>query len=325
MNLVRSWSIGLGCLAIHLAGCAPATPGSEAGSASAGARPAELAAAGEYSDWSAPVNLEAVNSSSNEQNAQLSKDGLSIYFTSNRPGGFGGLDIWVTRRASLDEQWQPPVNLGASINTAAAEFAPNVSIDGHLLFFASNRPGSLGNDLYVSRRDDPNDDAAWSVPVRLGPDVNTDDNEQAPNYHQNAEEGGGNLYFNRGNQAAGMADFYYAPVSRDGETLGPAVRVAELSIAGFSDIAASLRHDAKEVFFSSSRPGGPGGGDIWTSTRKNANDEWSAPVNVASLNTAFNDFTPNLSFDGLTLIFASNRPGKGGNDLWITTRTRHPR
>ena len=54
----------------------------------------------------------------------------------------------------------------------------------------------------VARRDNPNDDLSWGVPVNIGPEVNTAGAEQAPNYHQNAEEGAGNLYFNRA--AVGM-------------------------------------------------------------------------------------------------------------------------
>jgi hypothetical protein len=309
------------CVAMSLSGCAPDV---EYPSLSHALSSTAIAASA-FSDWSAPVNLgPTVNSAANEQNPQLSKDGLAIYFTSDRTGGRGGLDIWVTRRASLGSPWEQPVNLGAPINTASADFAPNLSIDGHLLFFASNRPGGHGAiDLYMSRRDDPNDDTAWSEPVNLGAPLNTDDNEQAPNYHQNAEEGGGNLYFNRGVNATNTADLYYAAVSRDGASLGPAVKVAELDTDNSSEAAASLRHDAKEVFFGSNRPGGRGGNDIWTSTRQNAKDTWSTPVNVASVNTSSSDVTPSLSFDGLTMIFASNRPGgDGGNDLWITTRTR---
>jgi hypothetical protein len=281
--------------------------------------------AAKYSDWSPPVSLgPVVNSTANEQNAQLSKDGLAIYFSSNRPGGFGAQDIYVTRRASLDRPWEPPVNLGPRINTPLNDFAPNVSIDGHLLFFASARPGGFGGaDLYMSRRDDPNDDMGWGDPVNLGAEVNTADNEQAPNYHQNAEEGAGNLYFNRGNAMANLADLYYVAASRHGVASGPAVYVSELNTVGFNEQAASLRHDAKEVFFFSNRPGGSGGSDIYTSTRRNANDSWSPPVNVASLNTAADDVTPNLSFDGLTMLLGSNRPGgSGGNDIYMTTRTR---
>ena len=175
----------------------------------------------------------------------------------------------------------------------------------------------------MSRRDDPNDDMGWGDPVNLGAEVNTADNEQAPNYHQNAEEGAGNVYFNRGNAMANLADLYYVAVSRQGVASGPAVYVSELNTVGFNEQAASLRHDAKEVFFFSNRPGGNGGADLYTSTRQNANDSWSPPANVASLNTAADDVTPNLSFDGLTMLLGSNRPGGlGGNDIYMTTRTR---
>jgi Tol biopolymer transport system component len=82
-----------------------------------------------------------------------------------------------------------------------------------------------------------------------------------------------------------------------------------------------VRKDGKEAFFWSTRPGTAGGADLWTSTRQNVLDAWSEPVNVEALNTAFEDLTPSLSFDGRTLVFASNRPGSLGNDIWITTRT----
>lgn len=326
MYSVAASSIALGCLAICLVGCepdAPTTPDREGASLPHVVHSPAMAAA-KHSDWSAPVNLgPVVNSTANEQNAQLSKDGLAIYFSSDRPGGFGALDIYVTRRASLDSPWGPPVNLGPPVNTPLGDFAPNVSIDGHLLFFASGRPGGQGGpDLYVSRRDNVEDDMAWGEPVNLGAPVNTTVAEQAPNYHQNAEEGGGNLYFNR-SAPANPADLYYAAASRDGVALGPAVYVEELNTREANEQAASLRHDAKEIFFFSNRAGGNGGNDIWTSTRQNANAPWSPPTNVASLNTASSDVTPNLSFDGLTMLLGSNRPGSmGGNDLWITTRTR---
>src|SRR5262245_25904815 len=102
------------------------------------------------SDWSDPLNLGAVNSSFSDQNPFLSKDELSLYFTSNRPGGLGGLDIYVSHRASVDSPWQVPANLGPPINTESTEVAPNLSVDGHLLFFTSGRPGGQGDiDIYV--------------------------------------------------------------------------------------------------------------------------------------------------------------------------------
>src|SRR6185295_12903280 len=66
-------------------------------------------AAVQFSDWSLPQNLGAsINSASNEQHPALSPDGLSLYFSSDRPGGAGGFDLWVSRRASTPSSWQSP-------------------------------------------------------------------------------------------------------------------------------------------------------------------------------------------------------------------------
>src|SRR5437899_12840608 len=65
-----------------------------------------------YGPWGAPVNLgPVVNSAYNDQHPSISKDGLSLYFVSNRPGGFGGNDIWVTKRAPVDDRWGTLQNL----------------------------------------------------------------------------------------------------------------------------------------------------------------------------------------------------------------------
>src|SRR5918995_574859 len=127
------------------------------------------------SEWSIPVNLgSTINTALNEQGPTLSGDGLSLYFGSDRPGGLGGFDIWVSQRACTDCSWETPVNLGAVVNTAAAETGPGLSVDGHLLFFRSPREGGQGlGDVYVSRRANPNDDFGWGPPVGLGTDVNT--------------------------------------------------------------------------------------------------------------------------------------------------------
>jgi len=170
-----------------------------------------------HSEWSEPVNLgPVVNSAAGEQNATLSPDELSLYFSSNRAGS---LDIWVARRSCTDADdpacaWQAPVILGPVINGPGADFAPNLSIDGHLLFFSSVRPDGFGGpDIYVSRRADPNDDFGWEPAVNLGPDVNTATAENAPLYLQSAEDGIANLYFNRGINALQQADTYVAAVT----------------------------------------------------------------------------------------------------------------
>lgn len=276
------------------------------------------------SEWSTPVNVGApVNSSAGEMNATLSPNELSLYFTSNRAGGLGGIDIWVSQRACADCPWETPVNLGRPVNGPGADAGPRFSNDGHLLFFQSDRTGGHGSaDIYVSRRNNPKDDFNWGDPVNLGAGVNTAIAEQAADYLQSAEDGAGNLYFNRGLGTA--ADLYYAAVTRDGETRGPAVLVSELSDPTALDQHASVRKDGREIFFASLfRVSGLGGFDLWTSARRSVHEPWSTPVNVGRpLNTSFNDQQPSLSSDGRTLLFASDRPGGfGGNDLWISKRT----
>src|SRR5438128_12471110 len=77
-----------------------------------------------YSDWSAPVNLgPVVNSSSNDQHPSISKDGLSLYFVSNRPGGFGVNDIYVTQRATLRDPGVPEHDRLAARKTSGNELA----------------------------------------------------------------------------------------------------------------------------------------------------------------------------------------------------------
>jgi WD40-like Beta Propeller Repeat len=278
------------------------------------------------SEWSEPVNLGApVNSGANEMNAALSPDELSLYFVSTRSGGQGGADIWVSRRAALDAPWGEPVNLGPNVNGPGLDAAPAVSPDGHLLFFSSDRAGGQGsNDIYVARRVDKSDDLGWGPAVNLGPGVNTAGFEAGGFYLQSGENGPANLYFARGPNGLAL-DIYVAAVTADGETRGPAVPVTELNDPdpAVTDAHPSVRIDGREIFLHSSRAGGLGGNDLWTSTRRSVHDPWSPPVNMGTpLNTEAGENQPTLSYDGRTLIFASTRAGGlGGSDIWMSTRT----
>src|SRR2546427_6808779 len=95
-----------------------------------------VAGSPKFSGWSTPVNLgPVINSVLRENGPAISRDGLSLYFGSFREGGFGGSDIWVSHRPSVDDSWGPPMNLGPTINTAVLEAGPQVSRDGHLMVF----------------------------------------------------------------------------------------------------------------------------------------------------------------------------------------------
>ena len=103
------------------------------------------ARAQQFTDWSPPVNLGAgVNTPAVEGCPFISKDGLSLYFASTRPGGQGGQDIYVAERASLDAPWGTPRNLGPAVNGAGNEVCPMLTTDGHQLYFVSDRAGGCG-------------------------------------------------------------------------------------------------------------------------------------------------------------------------------------
>ena len=273
-----------------------------------------------WSEWSTPVNLgPPINTSFAENHPFLSKDGLSLYLTSDRTGTIGGQDLWVARRACEDCAWEAPVNLGAVINTTGLDAGADVSNDGHFLYFFSNRPGGVGgNDVYVSRRDNTGDDLGWETPQLLGSEVNSLADENALTFHDNQ------LYFTRGNPALQQQDLYVAPIKRDGEIGAPAVALSDLNHPAANDAAPALRTDGKEIFFQRGFPaGGFGFADLWVSTRQGANGPWSTPVNVgAPINTAGFEQQAALSYDGRTLLWASTRTGgAGGFDIWMSTRT----
>ena len=100
------------------------------------------AGAEQFSDWSPPVSLgPIINTEFDDSGAFISRDGLRLYFNSNRAGGFGGLDIYVSKRASLCDPWGPPENLGPTVNSTTNDQTAAISPDGRRLYFASDRPG----------------------------------------------------------------------------------------------------------------------------------------------------------------------------------------
>jgi WD40-like Beta Propeller Repeat len=292
-----------------------------------------------YGPWGAPVNLgPVVNTAFSDQHPAISKDGLSLYITSDRPGGYGKLDLWVSHRDSADSPWQTPVNLGPTINTGGDDRVPTFSRDGHWMIFGSiNRPGGFGaTDLWASYRQDVHDDFAWQTPVNLGPTINTSTDEDGATLFRDDETGVVTLYFTSLNRAAYPGtdwDIYASTLQPDG-SFSPAVPVSPLNVPGGAtnarDTRTAIRHDGRELFVTTNRPGGQGLIDLWVSTRDTTADPWSVPVNLGSVvNGTANDGAPTLSSDGTELYFYSNRAGSipdangvPTNDLYVVTRTK---
>jgi Tol biopolymer transport system component len=278
-------------------------------------------AAPSYSEWSPATNLGgAVNSSWDDSGPGLSKDGLSLYFTSTRPG-FGKEDIWVSQRASATDPWGAPANLGPTINTTEFERVPNFSRDGHWMFFGSSRLGGLGSfDIWASWRPFVHDDFGWQTPVNLGPGINTAFTENAPAFLA-TDDGAQFMYFTS-NRPGGPGDFdlYVSARQLDGNW-GAATPVVELNTS-FNESRPALRHDGLEIFFQSNRPGSTVF-DLWSATRDSTADAWSAAEHLGVVNSASADIQPTISSDRQTLIFSSGRSGGFGLlDLYVTTRTK---
>jgi tetratricopeptide (TPR) repeat protein len=127
----------------------------------------------ENGNWSEPQPLNnVVNSNYFEPSAALSEDGNTIYFTSDRPGGFGGRDIWRVKLLPHGE-WSKPLNMGAEINTPYDEDSPFLHSDGQTLFFSSNGHQTMGGyDIFRSILVDP-DMNVWSTPENMGYPFNT--------------------------------------------------------------------------------------------------------------------------------------------------------
>jgi len=301
----------------------------------------------QYGSWSAPVNLgPVINTAANEQHPAISKDGLSLYISSDRPGGFGGTDIWVSQRACTDADdaacaWQTPANLGSNINSAGNDLAPTFTPDGHQLYFHSTGRGGCGlADIFLGRRHDKRDDFGWEAAENLGCVVNGPYPDAGPTYFEDEATGITTLYFTVQNNPPGSDqgfDIYASARMGDEGAFGPPVLVPELS-SPFRDTRTAIRRDGLEMFLSSGRPGddvvghSAGSEDLWVSTRATTSDVWSPPVNLnlvnqqlggPPINSAAFDGAPALYFDGTTLYFFSERPGGfGKRDLYVTTRAR---
>lgn len=126
------------------------------------------------SGWSEAINLGGnINTDFVETAPSLSPDKNALYFTSNRPGGYGGYDLYVSFR--VNGKWQPAINMGPQINTKGDEMAPFIHADNQTLYFTSNGlPGYGGTDIYMVRK---TGNKSWGTPENLGYPINTKDNE----------------------------------------------------------------------------------------------------------------------------------------------------
>jgi len=130
--------------------------------------------------WSEPINLgPQINTEFWESSPSLSSDKNTLYFSSDRPGGYGGKDLYVSHRLS-NGKWSEALNMGSSVNTTGDELAPFIHADNNTLYFTSDGlPGYGGSDLFVMRRKNAPESHGdeWNAPENLGYPINTIEND----------------------------------------------------------------------------------------------------------------------------------------------------
>jgi len=260
-----------------------------------------------------------VNTASNETQVGLTHSGRSLYIVTNRVGGLGLNDIWVAQRAHPQAPWGEPFNLGPVINGAGNDSSPAFTPDDLCMFYARPQVAGSGSGqrIYVTCRTDPDDDTAWQTPVILGPNVNSAQSSD-PFFFVDPISGQSSLYFAAFNHLGGAGDFdlFKSDLGRDGQ-FQPAVPVMELNTR-FRETHPSIHQNGLVMLFSSDRPGGFGGIDLWVSRRPSTTDPWGNPCNLGPVNTASDDRSPFFSHIADSMYFASNRAGgSGGDDLYL--------
>jgi len=235
---------------------------------------------GPHEEWGDPAPVVAINTPAfHERNATLSRDGRLLFFSSSRPGGFGGLDLYVSQRVNRrdDQGWSTPVNLGPTVNSTAADVGPAYVEDeagSTVLYFTSNRPAPAGfgaADIYVSRR---RADGSFGSAV-LVPELSSPSGDARPAIRTDGLE----LLLHSNRSGAPSSCPVDTPTPSGGQDLWVSTRATaaatwscpvnlgpEINSAS-NDLQAALSDDGEVLLFSSNRPGGSGSDDIWMSKR----------------------------------------------------------
>jgi len=216
-----------------------------------------------HADWGTPVNLGPTVNSAYDHDPDISADGLSLFFSSTRPGGYGSGDLWVTTRATKNDPWGEPVNLGTTLNSSYDEADPSISADGLSLYFCDYedryRPGGYGGgDLWMTARATIED--AWGDPVNLGPLVNTISNDVSPSI---SADGLVLLFDSDRPGGYGAADLWFSTRKTIDDNWGTPVNLGPNVNSAYRDRNVSISGDSFSLYFDSTRPGGYGVRGLW--------------------------------------------------------------
>ena len=269
--------------------------------------------------WSEPKNLgPLINTKRRESSPWVSEDELTLLFSSDRSGGQGDLDIWISRRTAADLDWGPPENLGPSINSSAMDICPSLTADGCTLVFGSRRGhGTHKGDIFISQRnsiDDP-----WGSAVKMTDTINTEFNE----WHPRMTPDGLTIYFSSNRYPTyGYNDLWKTTRPsltspwQTPEDLGKIINTAS------GELDAWPAADGTAIVFASRRPSIHRRPGIFLSTRTATNEDWQQPESLGPIvNKTGEEAFGFLSVDGESMWFVSPRKdGYGRTDIYVTHR-----
>ena len=221
--------------------------------------------------WQIPQPVAAWNTTSDDIGPAISRDGREAYFYSNRPGGSGGFDLYVSRFKK--NAWSHPQNLGPRINTPAHEYDPAITPDGTRLFFASNRTEGMQNNAGTKTG------ANWPATLRANP---------------------GKTRF----------DLYAASRDESSKPWNAASPLQNLNREDSNEGAPAVSPDGLTLYFVSDRKGGHGGFDLYRAELRDGEPVGIRNLG-SEINTDANEHEPAVSPEGFTLIFSSDREDAG--------------
>lgn len=219
---------------------------------------------------------------------------------------------------TLSNGWQMgvPVNAGPNVNSDGHDSNPAISEDSNSLFFYSKRSSPAG--LWISTR--PSADSPWEPALVFDGPLHDCETDPAPHLSHD----GLTMLFSA-DRAGGMGGTDLWQITRPaiGQPWSEPENLGNIVNTDSFEVAPALSADGLTLFFASERPEGEGRSDLWMTTRPQVDSPWTRPGNLGpKVNSSAGDGAPDISSDGLALVFESGRDGThGAGDLWMCTRS----